>query len=149
MAGCATRYGPGTFGAGAPRDEVTRALGQPTGVYTLANANRRLEFARGPMGKHTYMFDFDANDRLLSSSQVLDEAHFNAIRAGMTRDQVLTTIGRPSEQSRLPVQAHLLWSYRYDNPFCQWFQVSVNAADKVCETGYGPDPVCTERDLGS
>jgi outer membrane protein assembly factor BamE (lipoprotein component of BamABCDE complex) len=148
LSACAGTYGPGAFTQGAGLADVTRAMGTPTGQYTLSSAARRLEFARGPYGKHTYMLDFDNSDRLVSWQQVLDESHFNGVRSGMTRDEVLMNIGRPSEQSLLPVQARTLWSYRYDSPFCQWFQVSVDTAGKVVDTGYGPDPMCIDKEFG-
>ena len=148
LSGCAGTYGPGSFSQGSGLADVTRAMGTPTGQYTMPSAAKRLEFARGPYGKHTYMLDFDSSDRLVSWQQVLDESHFNGVRSGMTRDELLMAIGHPSEQARLPVQSHTLWSYRYDSPFCQWFQVSVDAAGKVVDTGYGPDPMCTDKEFG-
>jgi hypothetical protein len=150
LSACAGTYGPAAFSQGSGLADVTRSMGAPTGQYSLpsAGAAKRLEFARGPYGKHTYMLDFDRNDRLVAWQQVLDEAHFNGVHSGMTRDEVLMNIGRPSEQSSLPVQARTLWSYRYDSPFCQWFQVSVDTSGKVVDTGYGPDPMCTDKEFG-
>jgi hypothetical protein len=149
LSACATSYGPAAFAPGSALADITRAMGEPSGRYSLPGAATRLEFSRGPFGKHTYMLDFDANDRLVSWQQVLDEAHFNDVRAGMTRDDVLMSLGRPSEQSVLPVQARTLWSYRYDTPFCAWFQVSVDSQGKVVETGYGPDPRCFVHTVSS
>ena len=148
LSACAGTYGPAGFTQGSGLAEVTRSMGPPTAQYALSSASKRLEFARGPYGKHTYMLDFDSSDRLVSWQQVLDEPHFNGVRSGMTRDDVLMNIGRPSEQSALPVQARTLWSYRYDSPFCQWFQVSVDTAGKVVDTGYGPDPMCIDKEFG-
>jgi len=149
LSACATGYGPQALTRGAGLADVTRAMGAPSGQYTLPNAAKRLEFARGPYGRHTYMLDFDANDRLLSWQQVLDENHFHAVRAGMTRDEVLMSIGHPSEQSLLPVQSRMLWSYRYDSPFCTWFQLTVDPQGKVVDTGFGPDPMCIDQTFSS
>ena len=60
----------------------------------------------------------------------------------MTRDEVLQTIGHPSDVRFLPRQQHQLWSYRYDTPFCIWYQVSLDNANKVAELGHNSDPSC-------
>ncbi len=121
-------------------------MGPPTGEYSLPGAGKRLEFARGPFGKHTYMLDFDRGGRLLSWQQVLTEAHFNAVSLGATRDEVLVSLGHPSDERRIPRQGRTLWSYRYEAPVCQWFQVGLDAAGRVVDSGYGPDPLCDHNE---
>lgn len=147
LAACAG-YSPRSVPAGASAAEIAAQMGQPTARYTVravgdAAFHERLEYARGPMGKHTYMLDLDEQGRLARWEQVLLENNFNAIRAGDSRDSVLLRIGHPSHQGWLPWQKYTLWSYRYETTFCQWFQVSLDAAGKVAETGYGPDPLCS------
>lgn len=147
LGGCTTSYGPAALRAGSTTmNEATTALGAPTGRYTV-DGGERLEFARGPYGKHTFMLDFDAQGRLVKWEQVLTEAKFWGVRPGQTRDEVLQAIGHPSEQQALPVQGRTLWSYRYDDPFCRWFQVGLDAAGRVVDTGFGPDPMCADFDL--
>ncbi len=143
--------------AGSSRSEVMQALGPPTSVFELrqpladpsylqidtsGQATRRLEYRGGFYAKSTYMFDFDASDRLLASAQVLGEARFNAIIAGMDQQQVLRALGHPSTIWHLGFQRQNVWAYRYDSPFCQWFQVGMGYDGKVVDTAYGPDPVC-------
>ena len=144
LVGCTT-YGPPTLSPGASVADATRALGQPTGDYALPAGAKRLEFARGPFGKHTYMLDFDAQGGMLGWAQVLTEARFNAVRAGSPQADVLLALGRPSERSRLGLQQRTLWSYRYESVFCQWFQVGIDDAGRVVDTGYGPDPLCEDK----
>ena len=153
-AGCAT-YGPGAFAPGAPRVEVVNRMGAPTadidlrarprveGAPASPAAVRRLEYARGPAGKHTYFVDFDAQDRLIGWVQVLTEDRFNAVRAGMSADDVRARLGRPSETRELRWQSQRVWSYRYVSPFCQWFQVGIRDG-RVVDTAYGPDPACLD-----
>jgi hypothetical protein len=145
MLGCAT-YGPPKLAPGASVADATAALGKPTGDYALPAGAKRLEFARGPFGKHTYMLDFDAQGRLTRWEQVLTEARFNAVLAGAPQSDVLLALGRPSERSQLGLQRRTLWSYRYEGPFCQWFQVGIDEAGRVVDTGYGPDPLCEAKD---
>ena len=61
---------------------------------------------------------------------------------GITRDDLLLRIGHPSDTRTLAYQHRALWSYRYDSPFCKWFQVGLDPQGKVVDTGYGPDPQC-------
>lgn len=143
LAGCATSYGPQALHTGATMSEVTASLGAPTARYARAGGER-VEYARGPYGKHTFMLDFDAQGHLASWEQVLTEPKFDAVRTGESRDDVLYTLGHPSDTRALPVQHRTLWSYRYDGPFCKWFQVGLDAGGKVVDTGYGPDPLCDD-----
>ncbi|HEV7913736.1 MAG TPA: hypothetical protein VGP22_08205 [Albitalea sp.] len=143
VAGCATGYGPASLKTGATVAEATAAMGAPTGRYPH-DGGERLEYARGPFGKHTYMLDFDPQGRLNGWQQVLTESRFDDIRAGMSRDEVLMALGHPSQARPLSYQQRDLWSYRYDAPFCKWFQVGIDRQGKVVDTGYGPDPMCDD-----
>lgn len=147
VAGCAFTN-PAAIPAGTPSTDLTSRLGPPTGEYTMAGGGRRLEYARGPYGKQTWMFDLDTAGRLQRSSQVLTESNFNAIRRGMGRDEVLAAIGRPGETSRIAWQNQTVWSYRYETPFCQWFQIGLDPAGRVVDSGYGPDPLCEVSLMG-
>ena len=100
LVGCASSYGPPSLKPGASLADAVAALGQPTGRYPIAGGER-VEYARGPFGKHTYMLDFDAQGRMVDWRQVLVEPEFNAIHAGMTREQVLQSLGHPSESRPL------------------------------------------------
>lgn len=149
LCGCAGSYGPQALRTGATMSEATASLGAPTARYARPGGER-LEFARGPYGKHTFMLDFDPQGRLQGWEQVLTENRFNALATGTARDDVLFTLGHPAETRPLPVQGRTLWSYRYDAPFCTWFQVGLDAGGKVVDTGYGPDPQCADNmDMGT
>jgi hypothetical protein len=145
LLGCAT-YGPPSLQPGASVEDANRALGKPTGEYALPAGGKRLEFARGPFGKHTYMLDFDAQGRMQRWEQVLTEARFNAVLAGMPNDEVLLALGHPSEQSTLSWQRQTVWSYRFETLFCRWFQIGIDVNGRVADTGYAPDPLCEAKD---
>lgn len=144
LGACAVRYSPESLSGGATLAEVERTLGAPTGRHA-GQAAQRVEYARGPYGRHTYMLDFGADGKLLKWEQVLTESRFDGLRAGMSRDELLASVGRPSDVGSLPWQHRTLWSYRYETPFCRWFQVALDPAGRVVETGYGPDPLCTGK----
>lgn len=146
VAACAAA-GPQRFPPGSTRASVLQGLGAPTGEYPLPAGGRRLEYAGGTFGRQTHMFDFDSADRLLQWQQVRDETHFNAIRAGMRADEVLARIGKPSTTWAIARQRQIVWSYRYDAHFCQWFMVGMGHDDRVIDTSYGPDPLCEPDDF--
>src|SRR5213083_1985964 len=98
LAGCAGYGPPPQLAAGSSEGEVVQTMGAPTGRYTLADGQQRLEYARGPYGRHTYMVDLDAQGRVAKVEQVLDARHFAQLAPGQSRDDVLRTIGRPSER---------------------------------------------------
>ena len=141
LAGCAG-YAPEAAWVGRSADEIARALGPPTGRSVNADGSSRLEYARGPFGRHTYMIDFDAAGRMLRFEQVLTEANFATVRPGDSRTAVLQRLGRPSETGRVWRGAEL-WSYRYDAFFCRWFVITLEPdGGGVRDAGYVPDPMC-------
>ena len=141
-------HGPRSFSNGSSATAVIEGMGAPTGEYTSAAGGRRLEYAGGAFGRSTYMFDFDASDQLVGSEQVRTEARFNAIKAGMAADDVLAQIGKPSTTWPIPRQHQIVWSYRFESPFCQWFMVGMGPQDQVVDTAYGPDPMCDDDFFG-
>jgi hypothetical protein len=146
VSACAT-YSPQSLPQGTSLDATIAAMGQPTGEYPLPDGARRVEFARGPMGKHTYMVDFDAQGRLQSWEQVLTEARFNSIRAGMTAAEVQAIIGHSTYKYGTGWTKQVVWTYRFEGPFCIWFQVGMDLTEStVIDTAYGPDPACEGRD---
>ncbi len=146
LGACATPVSE-RFPPGSPAAALTAQLGPPSGVHALPGGARRLEYSGGTYGKQTWMFDVDASDRLVAAAQVRSEAHFNTIRAGMGAAELRAAIGPPSTTWPIPRQNQIIWSYRYDSPFCQWFMVGVNPQGAVIDTSYGPDPLCDDDDF--
>lgn len=138
---------PHGFAKGSPAASVIAGMGRPTEEHALASGGRRLEYAGGTYGRQTYMFDFDASDQLVNVEQVLTETRFGAITAGMTASEVLAQIGKPSTTWPIALQRQIVWSYRYDSPFCKWFMVGMSPEGKVVDTAYGPDPACDHDDI--
>jgi hypothetical protein len=140
--GCAV-LAPGTLPLGTPIAQARRVLFGPTGQYPLPGGGMRLEFAQGSFGRQTYMLDFDANGRLVSSRQVLAEASFATIAPGLSSADVLMRIGHPAQVFPVPWQKLQVWNYRYAGGDCVWFQVSISdATQRVTEAGMGADPAC-------
>lgn len=121
-------------------------MGPPTAQYPLPQGGRQLEYASGEFAKTTYKYAFDAQGRLVNGAQVLTEANFAGIVAGMGADEVRLRIGTPSVVWPLARLKQQVWSYRYESPFCQWFMVGMGPDDRVVDTAYGEDPMCRVHD---
>ena len=144
LAGCSS-YAPPANLQSLSRDELIAKMGQPDRQRQMPTGTR-LEFPRGPMGVHTWFVYLDASGHAIRSEQVLTEQNFNQIIPGMAQDWVLQLLGRPGEVQGLGRLRGVVWSYRYENPFCQWFQVELSQEQQVRATGYGQPPECMGHD---
>lgn len=138
-------YAPPANLSGISRDDLVARMGQPDMVSQTATGSK-LEFPRGPMGHHTWFVYLDPTGHANRAEQVLIESNFSLITPGMTSDEVRQRLGRPSETQGLGRSRGAVWSYRYENQFCQWFQVEIAQDQKVRSTGYGEPPECNKRD---
>jgi len=145
LAACASP-GPADLKPGATAAEISAQMGSPRATYALPNSGKRLEFAG--RGARTYMLDVDAAGRLIETTQVLNETNFRNIVAGMTREQVLMTLGQPSQVGPGGRMGGQIWSYNFQNTQCLWFQVAIGEDGRtvgggtqtlipVCERGGG------------
>ena len=141
LAGCAALGGP-TPMPGDDAAAVLASLPAPTGEFKADDGGRRIEFARGPFGRQTHMLDIDADGRVVRWEQVLTEANFFTIQPGITSDELRRKIGRPSWVWGVRYRDQTVWSYRFENPFCQAFHVGISPAGIVEDTSFGPDPRC-------
>ena len=146
--GACAGYDPSQLRPGQSVDEVTRLMGNPTALYALPGGAQRIEYARGPFGRQTYMVDTDAGGRVSGWSQVLTEANFNALPNGITRDELLRRLGTPGERHRIGWQQRDLWAWRYPTNDCLWFTVSLDRGQRVVDSGYAIDPRCDAGDRG-
>ena len=141
LGGCAS-FAPEFLPPDASIDQARNMLVKPTEEFALPGGGTRLEFARGPYGKETFMLDFDARGRMVAREQVLTELNFATITPGLTSAEVRMRLGRPSEVFGVAFQKLQVWNYRFGND-CRWFQVSLSdATRKVTEASIGADPAC-------
>lgn len=145
LAGCAGYAPSADVRAGSSEAEVLQSMGAPTSRYTLPGGTQRLEYARGPFGRHTYMVDLDAQGRVANVEQVLDARHFARVMPGQTRDDVLRTLGRPGERVGM-MRDGQIWSWRYANNDCLWWQAQFDAQGVVTAAGYAPERGCDGPD---
>ena len=132
LAGCAS-VSPGDLKPGASADEISAQMGTPVATYALPNGGKRLEYrGRGP---RTYMVDVDASGRLVSWVQVLNEDNFRNIVPGMTREQVLMTLGQPHSTQPAGRMGGQFWFWHFQNIQCLWFQLHIDADGRTTGTG--------------
>ena len=141
LAACAGYAPPADLPVGAPEADVVNRMGPPTGRYPLPNGGERMEYARGPYGRETFMIDLDAQRRVVQWDQVLQRSYFDTLNPGMKADQLLPVIGRPSERVGM-FRNGQIWSWRYYNNDCLWWQAQLDAQGVVTAAGYGIDPRC-------
>jgi len=139
--GCAG-YSPKGLQPGQPEADVVAQMGRPTGRYKLPDGGTRLEFARGPAGRETYMVDFDAAGKMTDWEQVMDLWYLTRISPGLSVDDVLMRVGHPATTFPIPRQQLVVWNYRYPTNNCLWFQISIGDDGKVISGAQGIDPQC-------
>ncbi|MEO7150552.1 MAG: hypothetical protein ABIX46_02400 [Burkholderiaceae bacterium] len=136
-------FGPPALAPGTPIAEAIRTLGPPTAQHRIADGATRLEYWGGNYARSTWMIDFDAAGRLVAANQVLTEANFYALPAGISSEELRVRMGPPMSTFAIPRQGIQVWNYRYQTNDCLWFQVSIRNADgRVAETTRGIDPAC-------
>lgn len=141
LGACATTA---SFTPADTASDVKQRLGPPTAEHALAGGGRRLEYGGGAFGTRTLMVDTDAQGRFVSAQNVRDEAHFNRIQAGISLDRLRESLGEPSRVWGVRYRNQTVWSYRFEGPFCQIFNVGISPQGIVEDTSYGPDPVCDD-----
>lgn len=147
LAGCAALVRE-TPHPGDPLETVQTKLGPPTAVYP-ANGGQVLEYATGPMGQFTWMARLGPDGRLVSYEQVLTGEKFAAIKVDQaTKEEVLRTIGRPAEVSRVAMNDYEVWSYRYKEAgvWNSLMHVHFDRNGIVRQMMNGPDPMFEPRD---
>lgn len=147
LSGCAgvMRQAPNP---GDPAEVVQAKMGTPTGVYQDGEV-RVLEYATGPMGQYTYMARLGADGRLLTYEQVLTGEKFATIKIDQaTHADVLRTVGRPAERSRVAMNNYEVWSYRYKEAgvWNSLMHVHFDGQGVVRQMLNGPDPMYEPRD---
>jgi len=147
LAGCAgyAAYGPGDLKPGQPAADVRARMGEPTLQSRRPDGGVRLDYGRGPYGKHTYRVELDAAGRVQRIGQLLNERNFEALPLRIEAAEVLDRLGPPSERRGGWRGLGEVWSYRFEDWFtpCRWFQVWL-VDGRVREAGYNTDPVCEE-----
>ncbi len=148
LSACATSYSPSSEILGKAPSEVIAKLGPPLPAPESLDGVRRLDFPRGPFGRHTYFVHFSPDGRAERFEQVLKEENFARIKPGMDVEEVREVIGVARDTFLLARERGFVWNYRYITPLCQWFQIEFTKEAKVRSTGYGLPPECRRPAFG-
>lgn len=131
IAGCASNgvnLRPGVSDAAAVRAD----MGAPAETVRLADGGQAWFYPKG-LGRVTYRVELGPDDKVRAVEQVLDEQHFDRIRAGKTtRDELRALLGPPFYVWH--VRNETVWEYRY-----LWAQ----SAPWILRVGIGPNGVVT------
>jgi hypothetical protein len=126
---------------GQTEADMLAVMGQPTNRYAMAGGVQRVEYAKGPNGKVTWMIDLDTSGRVKSVEQVLTPQHFSRVRNGMSTQDLLHLLGRPSDKAR-EFRGRESWSWRYENNDCLWARVTVADGRVIGGASMMFDPQC-------
>jgi len=115
LVACASYSGRGLQPGVDGLDNVLHVMGQPALRWQNADGSVQLAYPRGPAGYHTYMVIIGPDDRLRQIENVLDEKHFALIQTGMSKEEVLHTLGPPYPgwTAYFKRRDELVWEWRY------------------------------------
>ncbi len=119
MAGCASYDGRGLRPGESRGEDVVALMGTPALRWQDADGAQQFTYPRGPAGFHTYMVHLAPDGRLRAIENVLDQAHLALVRPGMSKEQVLRTLGPPDERltAYFPARDELAWDWRFIEGF--------------------------------
>jgi hypothetical protein len=133
---------PAPVNAGDSEADVIAKRGEPTHRYQNGQEHL-LEYALGPWGQRTYMARVDANGKVVSFEQVLTVQKFSTIKVGeATKNDVLRTIGAPSETAYFSRTDLEVWTYPYKESevWNSMMHVHFDKDGVVRQMLNGPDP---------
>jgi hypothetical protein len=146
LAGCVA-LPPKKMDMGIAVKAFTEKYGQPTSVIK-SRTGERLVYSTGPFGEETYFVDTNGDGLVVAWQQVLTEENFKKISTGMPLGEVQNLLGPCSETHSLARNRGTVCSFRYRNPFCQWFSIEIAQEGVVRSAGYLPDPKCDDSHFG-
>lgn len=127
---------------GQTEADMIAAMGQPTGRYPLPQGAQRVEYAKGPYGRVTFMIDLDASGRVKAADQVLTRQNFGKVVPGMSTQEVLMLLGRPGDRAP-EFQNRETWSWRYETYDCLWARITIGPEGRTRSgVAYLEDPRC-------
>ncbi len=115
LSSCASYSGYGLKPGVSSLDDVERVMGQPAMRWQNSDKSSQLAYPRAPAGLHTYMVFIGSDGKLQSIDNVLDPKVFATIRPGMTKEQVLRTLGPPGWAADYPNRDTREWEWRFCN----------------------------------
>lgn len=119
LAGCALdplrRLPPG-----ASQEQVRAALGEPWAKWQDQDVVMRWSYPTGPMGRHTYLAEFDAAGQLTTFLDLMNDRGFARLETGKTnQDDVRRLFGPPYRVIPFALKHETAWDYRFTDAWSQ------------------------------
>ena len=130
LSAACTGYAPRHDLIGQHRDVLITQMGPPEREYSWHGV-QKLHYPRGPAGWQTYFVYLDKDNKITHWEQVLTEDRFDGIKAGMSLNQVIDTIGITRIRTQLAGDRGYIWYYRYQNTQCRSFAIEFSHDDTV------------------
>ena len=149
LAACAALFAPIVPGTSAEADVIAK-FGAPDATRALANGGKVLEYPREPEGMQNWRVTLAPEGTVLSVEQLVDEPTFAKIQPGMTRDQVLMELGRPTEQKSYALLNEDVASWRYMEfgNRVMFFNAHFDPSGRLKYASRSPDPAANNRSSG-
>ena len=119
-AGCAN------FSAVAPGDTevvVGEKVGKPDAVWKNPDGSELWQYPQGYYATQTFIITMGSDKRVQEIHQALSEPYFSKIYAGLSKDDVYRTLGRPREVWNFPARDEQTWTWRYKDTNFMLFNV--------------------------
>ncbi|MFN2646177.1 MAG: hypothetical protein ABR570_14400 [Burkholderiales bacterium] len=95
-------------------NEVDARIGKPVASGRLPSGEEYRDYSRQPFGYTIERVTFTPQGRVRDVHNLLTEANFGNLRAGMTPEDVAATVGPPAPSERRAYAGGTKsWSYRY------------------------------------
>lgn len=118
LTACASYSGSGLLPGRDSLNEVVRVMGEPAMRWTDPDGSVQLAYPRGPFSPDSFMVRVGPDGKLRSIENTLTPESLARIQPGMTKEQVLRTLGppEPSWTVYFPRRDELAWDWRvYEN----------------------------------
>ena len=113
LGSCASYDGRGLRPGASTEAELRQVMGEPAMQFSNRDGSRQLVYPRGPQGTQTFMAHVSRDGIVQAIQPVLNDGTFNAIRPGLTKEDILRMIGPPRDTMAFPRLGHEAWDYKY------------------------------------
>jgi hypothetical protein len=98
---------------GSREADVRAYFGAPAGERGAPDGGKILDFSRAPMGHENWRVTLGKDGTVRSMRNLLSEDNFSAVKAGMTKAEVMEQLGRHGETSGFPNLGEEVLSWRF------------------------------------
>ena len=125
------------------KEDVMTLMGKPEMIWEEKDGSSNYEYPRGPAGTETYMVEISPDGKYLGMKNILTEANFARIKAGMNRDEIRRMLGKPTETVKYPLKQEETWTWKFKGTPTpvRRFHVNMDYMGIVKSTDQSDDPM--------